>query len=83
MAEWATIADRMHVPTPLAGGPIEQFAGYFSRTDADLALLRDPRRTESIQTILGLEETNQTQTLKQPDVLMLHYLLEDLSLIHI
>ena len=77
VAEWATIADRMHVPTPLAGGPIEQFAGYFSRTDADLALLRDPRRTESIQTILGLEETNQTQTLKQPDVLMLHYLLED------
>jgi kojibiose phosphorylase len=35
-------------------------------------------RTESVQVIFGIEGTNETQVLKQPDVLMLAYLLPEL-----
>lgn len=75
--EWVRVAEGIHLPARSAGGAIEQFQGYFDLTDVDLALLRDPARTESVQAILGLEEATRTQTLKQPDVLMLHYLLAD------
>ena len=40
----------------------------------DLAALE---RDHSVQTILGIKATNDTQVLKQPDVLMLLYLLPD------
>ncbi|MGV1004176.1 MAG: beta-phosphoglucomutase [Candidatus Nanopelagicales bacterium] len=75
-AKWAQVADLIYLPDPV-GGVTEQFAGYFQRIDADLAAMRDPDRTESMQGILGLEQTGLTQILKQPDVLMMHYLLPD------
>ena len=46
--------------------PGHQFAGAWSRA------------RQSVQALLGIEEANQTQVLKQPDVLMLMYLLPDL-----
>ena len=46
--------------------------------DVDLAVLRDPARTRSMQALLGIEGCAETQNLKQPDVLMLQYLLPEL-----
>jgi kojibiose phosphorylase len=60
-----------------ADGLIEQFSGFFNLNDADIAILRDPLRTQSMHTILGIEGSNQSQVIKQPDVLMLQYLLRD------
>jgi trehalose/maltose hydrolase-like predicted phosphorylase len=56
-------------------GLIEQFEGYYQRKDIDLAALEP--RTKSAQEIFGIEGCNETQILKQPDVLMLQYLLRE------
>ena len=56
-------------------GLIEQFDGYFRRQDVDLVALEP--RTRSVQEIFGIEGCNQTQILKQPDVLMMQFLLRD------
>ena len=56
-------------------GLLEQFAGYFNLRDADIDELRDPNRTESMYKILGVEGVSATQIIKQPDVLMLQFLL--------
>jgi len=77
LAHWNDVIARMHLPVDEKTGLIEQFAGYFSLTDADQALMRDPKRTKSIQTLLDIEGCAATQTLKQPDVLMLQYLLPE------
>ncbi len=76
LADWDAIASQIFCPQQNDRGLIEQFAGYFDRTDM-LTSDFDPR-TESIQSILGIEGANQTQILKQPDVIMLMYLLPDL-----
>lgn len=76
-AAWRTVADGLHLPLDAETGLVEQFEGYFQCADADIALLRDPGRSTSIQQIYGIEETNRTQVLKQPDVLMLQYLLPE------
>jgi kojibiose phosphorylase len=54
---------------------IEQFEGFFDLEDVNLADYEP--RTTSLQAILGIAGTNQSQVLKQPDVLMLLYLLRD------
>jgi len=54
---------------------MEQFEGFFELEDIDWQAL-EPRR-QSVQSLLGIERTNQVQALKQPDVLMLLYLLGD------
>ncbi len=72
LAQWSDIAGRMAVDHG-EDGLIEQFEGYFDRTDVDLAAMEP--RTRSVQAILGIEATNRTQVLKQPDVLMLLFLL--------
>ena len=53
------------------GKVFEQFEGYFTRRDVDLTAL-EPRHC-SVQALLGIKATNDTQVLKQPDVLMLLY----------
>ena len=77
-ARWADVAARMPLPLDPGTGLVEQFEGYFQRTDADLAVLRDPSRKLSMQQLHGIEGCNHTQVLKQPDVLMLTYLLPEL-----
>jgi kojibiose phosphorylase len=60
----------------LLGGPnglIEQFDGFFKIPDIDLSEFEP--RTKSMQELLGIEGANQRQVLKQPDVLMLLYLM--------
>ena len=68
---WQKIIQAIHLPTR-GDGLIEQFDGYFQRRDIDLAAL-EPREI-SAQALFGIEDCNETQVLKQPDVLMLFYL---------
>ena len=75
LARWAHIRDHLYVPQDPETGLIEQFEGFFRLKDIDLASY-EPRR-QSMQAILGIEGANQHQVLKQPDVLMLLYLLPD------
>ncbi len=74
---WRDIAGRMYLGRgPEADSKVfEQFAGYFQRRDVDLAALEP--RDRSVQALLGIQPTNETQVLKQPDVLMLFYLLPE------
>jgi kojibiose phosphorylase len=77
LAHWAHVIGAMFIPVDPETGLIEQFSGYFGLEDADFAVLRDPARTRSMQAVLGIEGCAETQILKQPDVLMLQYLLPD------
>jgi kojibiose phosphorylase len=71
-SRWQDIAANLWIPsTP--SGLIEQFEGFFDLQDINLDEYEP--RTKSIQGILGIEETNKRQVLKQPDVLMLMYLM--------
>ena len=72
---WQEVIDQIFIPYNPRTKLIEQFKGYFQLKDVDLTSL-EPRQ-ESVQALFGIEETNQTQVLKQPDVLMLLYLLPD------
>lgn len=75
LSRWKNMADLIYCPMNHTSGLIEQFDGYFRRQDIDLASLEP--RTESVQLLFGIEATNRTQVLKQPDVLMLMYLLPE------
>lgn len=77
LAHWADVISCMYLPEDPETGLIEQFAGYFDLVDADIAALRDPARTESMQQLLSIEGCAATQVIKQPDVLMLQYLLAE------
>jgi kojibiose phosphorylase len=80
LERWREIIDRMYVPQDAEGdlgcgrGLIEQFDGFFDLTSVDLDTYEP--RTTSMQDVLGIDETQAYQILKQPDVLMLLYLLE-------
>jgi kojibiose phosphorylase len=54
---------------------IEQCDGFFQLKDIDLSTYEP--RDRSIQAVLGMDATNESQVLKQPDVLMLLYLMRD------
>ncbi|HXF85461.1 MAG TPA: glycoside hydrolase family 65 protein [Anaerolineales bacterium] len=56
-------------------GLIEQFEGYFKLKDVNLSDYEP--RTRSMHEIFGIEEANHYQIIKQPDVLMLLYLLRE------
>jgi trehalose/maltose hydrolase-like predicted phosphorylase len=74
LAHWREALDHIYLPMR-ADGLIEQFEGYFQRRDVALPSL-EPREI-SVQMLFGIEGCNETQVLKQPDVLMLQYLLRD------
>lgn len=73
--QWEGMANSIYCPKEEATGLIEQFDGYFRRQDIDLASLEP--RSVSVQKLFGIEGTNETQVIKQPDVLMLLYMLAD------
>ncbi|MEH2045825.1 beta-phosphoglucomutase [Nostoc sp.] len=54
---------------------IEQCEGFFQLEDINLANYEP--RDRSMQPILGIDKTNKSQVLKQPDVLMLLYLMRE------
>ncbi len=72
LAKWRDVIDRLYLPVQ-PSGLIEQFENYFKLEDVPLAALEP--RTKSLQEIFGIEGGNQIQGIKQPDVLMLAYLL--------
>jgi len=74
LTHWRDVIEKMYLPVA-SDGLIEQFEGYFQRKDIDLAAL-EPRAV-SAQAYFGIEGCNETQILKQPDVLMMQYLLRD------
>ncbi|MCC5658881.1 beta-phosphoglucomutase [Nostoc sp. XA010] len=54
---------------------IEQFEGFFQLEDINLADYQG--RDRSMQAILSIEKTNKCQVIKQPDILMLLYLMRE------
>jgi len=74
LEHWRDVIARMVVPHDPETGLIEQFDGFWSLKSVNLADYEP--RTKSLQFLLGIEETQGYQILKQPDVLMLLYLLE-------
>ena len=75
LAHWADILGCLRILHDPETGLMEQFEGFFELEDIDWQALEP--RSQSIQALLGIERTNQVQALKQPDVLMLLYLLRD------
>ncbi|WP_017744253.1 glycoside hydrolase family 65 protein [Scytonema hofmannii] len=73
--KWALIANKLYVNQDPHTGLMEQFEGFFQLEDVNLAEYEP--RSKSMQGLLGIEATSQKQILKQPDVLMLMYLLRD------
>src|SRR5579883_116938 len=72
---WSRISSHLFLNQDQETGLIEQFEGFFNLVDVNLADYEP--RTKSMQGLLGIEATSQKQILKQPDVLMLLYLLRD------
>jgi kojibiose phosphorylase len=75
LEKWVDITQKIPVNQHPETCLIEQFDGFLQLQNVNL-LDYEPR-TESMQAILGISATNQRQILKQPDVLMLLYLLGD------
>jgi trehalose/maltose hydrolase-like predicted phosphorylase len=72
---WAEIARQMYLGYHPQRGLFEQFAGYFLLEDIDLKPYTP--RTLSMDVLLGRARTQQSQVIKQADVVMLIYLLWD------
>ncbi len=72
-ARWKDIAKNLWIPYDPETGLIEQFDGFFQLEDIDLTQY-EPRSC-SMQTVLGIRGANERQVLKQPDVLMLLYMM--------
>ncbi len=72
-SRWQDIINNIWIPYDPATNLIEQCEGFFQLEDLHLDSYEP--RTRSIQGILGIEATNKRQVLKQPDVLMLLYLM--------
>jgi trehalose/maltose hydrolase-like predicted phosphorylase len=75
LRRWNHIIEHLYIPHDPESGLIEQFEGFFDREDVDLSAY-EPRNV-SMQVLLGIEGIQRYQVLKQPDVLMLLYLLGD------
>lgn len=75
LERWVDIINHMLVLNDPTTGLIEQFEGFF---DLEYVHFADyESRTQSMQALFGVEGAKQRQVLKQPDVLMLLYLLRE------
>ena len=74
---WQEVAGGILLPVDPETGLMEQFEGYFGLAEVGIAELRDPTRVQSMQQLHGIEGIARTQVIKQPDVLMLAYLLPE------
>lgn len=75
LKQWQFIIDNIYLPFDPQSRLYEQFEGYFQRSDVNFADYEP--RTLSMQQIFGIEGVCQTQVIKQPDVLMLMYMLPE------
>ena len=73
--EWSAAARDLYTGFDPKTGLIEQFQGYFALKDLPLSSLVS--RTVPVDVLLGLDRVMRTPIIKQPDVLMLIYLLWD------
>jgi len=74
-SRWQDIVNNLWIPYDQSTGLIEQFEGFFDLEDINLADYEP--RNRSMQAILGIDGANKRQVLKQPDVLMLLYLMRE------
>jgi kojibiose phosphorylase len=74
---WQDIAANLWIPYDPQTGSIEQFEGFFQLEDINLNDYEP--RTRSMQAILGIQGASQRQVLKQPDVLMLLFVMAKLA----
>jgi trehalose/maltose hydrolase-like predicted phosphorylase len=74
LEKWRDVALKIQLSVQ-PNGLIEQFDGFFKLNEVNLADYEP--RTRSMHEILGIEGANEFQAIKQPDVLMLQYLLHD------
>jgi trehalose/maltose hydrolase-like predicted phosphorylase len=70
---WLHVARNLYTGFDEKTGLFEQFQGYFQLEEIDLAAF--PQRTAPIDVLLGRERIQRSQIIKQPDVVMLIYLL--------
>jgi len=75
LKHWADVVGCLFVPHDPESGLIEQFEGFFDLENVNLSDYEP--RTRPMQAVLGIEDTNRTQVIKQADVLMLLYLLRE------
>ncbi len=75
IAEWSAIAQKLYTGFDPTSGLFEQFRGYFGLEFLDLQAYEP--RTAPIDVILGRERLARSQIIKQPDVILLIYLLWD------
>ena len=73
---WLALADAIVDGYDPGTGIYEQFAGFYALEPLLIAELA-PQRPVAADMLLGHERTRGAQIVKQPDVLMLHYLLTD------
>jgi trehalose/maltose hydrolase-like predicted phosphorylase len=75
LKQWHSVADTLTTGLDPATGLFEQFAGYFGLEDIDLATYAG--RTVPMDVVLGRERTQQSQVVKQADVVALLGLLPE------
>jgi kojibiose phosphorylase len=75
LEKWRDIASKLEFRHDQTTGLIEQFDGFFQLSEVEWEKYED--RAYSIQGLLGIEDVNQYQVLKQADVIMLLCLLRD------
>lgn len=71
--EWKTIQEKIYIPRGRDGRLIEQFEGYFKLTDIEIK--EHDENGMPIWPDLKGKELNETQLIKQPDVVMLMLML--------
>ncbi|HEX7976660.1 MAG TPA: beta-phosphoglucomutase, partial [Anaerolineales bacterium] len=75
MQHWKDVIDRMYLGYNPATQLFEQFEGFYQRRNVDLQSLEP--RSKSFQALMGVQKAQEYQIIKQPDVLMLLYLLHE------
>jgi len=72
---WLRVASDLYTGFDERTGLFEQFRGYFELEEVDLAALQP--RTAPIDVLLGRERVSRSKIIKQPDVVMMIFLLWD------
>jgi trehalose/maltose hydrolase-like predicted phosphorylase len=75
LAQWREVAERITMLYDEESGLFTQFEGFFELEPVDWPAFAE--RTQSLQVLLGIEGANESQVIKQPDVLMMLLLLRD------
>ncbi len=75
LARWGEIVEKLEFRHDKKTGLIEQFDGFFQLAEVEWE--ETEGRVDSMQGLLGIEDVNQYQVLKQADVIMLLCLLRD------